>query len=66
MLRAGGFDVERESGLYSIPFGVAHAPIPITPKQLLTKLARRVLTGHNGVPHHAVLARPWDQSTGER
>jgi tRNA (mo5U34)-methyltransferase len=57
MLRAAGFDVERESRVYSIPFGPAHEHMPARPKRLASKLARRVLTGNDGVPHHAVLAR---------
>ena len=53
MLRAAGFRIERESGLYSIPFGVSH------PRgRRSSAIVRRVLTGGNGVPHHAVLATP--------
>lgn len=57
MLRAAGFAVERESRLYSIPFGPAHEPMPLRPRRVMSKLARRILTGNDGVPHHAVLAR---------
>jgi tRNA (mo5U34)-methyltransferase len=64
MLRASGFEIERESGLYCIPFGVAHQPRGLSPRRLLSATARRIFTGHDGVPHHAVLARPY--STGER
>jgi tRNA (mo5U34)-methyltransferase len=60
MVEAAGFDVERDEGPYPLPFGVAHPPIRRTPREL----ARRVVTGGAGVPHHAVLARPY--STGER
>jgi tRNA (mo5U34)-methyltransferase len=65
MIEAAGFDVERQSRIYSIPFGVAHpqANRPLidrsTPaRSVARRLARRVLTGRYGVPHHAVLARP--------
>jgi tRNA (mo5U34)-methyltransferase len=58
MVRATGFEVERESGLYSVPVGVAHPPMPTTPRWLAVRLARRMLTGHDGTPHHALLARP--------
>jgi tRNA (mo5U34)-methyltransferase len=58
MLMAGGFDIEQESGLYSIPFGSAHSPRPRTALAAAHKLARRVFTGNDGVPHHAVLVRP--------
>ena len=64
MLRASGFEIERESGLYCIPFGVAHEPRGLSPRRLLSAAVRRTFTGHDGVPHHAVLARPY--STGER
>jgi tRNA (mo5U34)-methyltransferase len=60
MVEAGGFDVEREAGPYPVPFGVAHPPVRTTPKTL----ARQLLAGGQGVPHHAVLARPY--SSGER
>ena len=61
LLVAAGFDVERESELYAIPFGASHPP----PEPRLfdwrghaTSIARRVLTGGTGVPHQAILARP--------
>jgi tRNA (mo5U34)-methyltransferase len=66
MVEAAGFDVEQESGLYSIPFGEGHPDPGSGPRQLATKGFRRVLTGGVGVPHHAVLARPAVQSSGER
>jgi tRNA (mo5U34)-methyltransferase len=58
MVRAAGFDIERESRLYEMPYGVAHPPRPKSVSWLGRSLARRVLTGGDGVPHHAVLARP--------
>jgi tRNA (mo5U34)-methyltransferase len=62
MLEAAGFQVERESGIYSIPFGPAH-PMkrPGRPRgrapRLPSAVARRLLTGNDGVPHQARLAR---------
>ena len=58
MVRAGGFEVERESRVYSVPFGRAHPPRETSLRQRSRSLARRVLTGADGVPHHALLARP--------
>jgi len=71
LLLASGFSIERESGLYSIAYGPAHDPPPGRPKAIVRQLARRALTGNDGVPHHAVLAVPAvlagaAQSTGER
>ncbi|MGI8864990.1 MAG: class I SAM-dependent methyltransferase [Solirubrobacteraceae bacterium] len=58
MLRSAGFELERESCLYSIPLGPAHAPPARTPRGRARSLTRRLLTGNDGVTHHAVLARP--------
>jgi tRNA (mo5U34)-methyltransferase len=66
MVEVGGFEVERESGLYSIPFGTAHPSRTKehrrlerkSPRTLARKLARRALTGRDGVPHHALVAKP--------
>lgn len=58
MLRAAGFEIERESGLYAIPYGPAHPRVRRRPRPLLDSIARRALTGNDGVVHHAVLARP--------
>ena len=58
MVHAGGFEIERDSGLYSVPFGPAHPSRGTGPAARARSLARRVLTGADGVPHHAVLARP--------
>jgi tRNA (mo5U34)-methyltransferase len=55
MLRASGFELVRESGLYAVRFGSAHPPSARSP---LRSLAHRALTGADGVPHYAVLARP--------
>ncbi len=54
MLRASGFAIARESGLYCIPFGSAHPPPGLGPRGLATRL----VGGGDGVPHHAVLGRP--------
>jgi tRNA (mo5U34)-methyltransferase len=56
MLLASGFAVERDSGLYSVPFGPSH-PRRRRPRRLLVSTARRALSGGVGVPHHALLAR---------
>lgn len=57
MLRVSGFEIERESRLYCVPFGPGHPPRGRDPRGLATLLARRLVTGDVGVPHHAVLAR---------
>jgi tRNA (mo5U34)-methyltransferase len=58
LLRAGGLEILQESRLYCIPYGAAHRPIGRDLRSRLGSLARRVLTGNDGVLHHAVLARP--------
>jgi tRNA (mo5U34)-methyltransferase len=58
MLAAAGFVVERRSPLYSIPFGPAHPPRGRDVSSRLRGLAERALTGNEGVPHLALLARP--------
>lgn len=58
MLRAAGFEVLRESGLYSVRFGVGHPPRSRRPRWLVPRLARIALTGGDGVPHCASLVRP--------
>jgi tRNA (mo5U34)-methyltransferase len=65
MIEATGFRVERSSGLYAIPFGPAHpAARPAGgrigrewARRRVQGLARRLVTGGEGNPHHAVLAR---------
>lgn len=54
MLRAAGFSIERTSGLYAVRFGPSHAP---SARSRLRSLGHRLLTGADGVPHYAVLAR---------
>lgn len=53
MLRAAGFRIDRDSGLYSVPYGVAHPP-----PRPVSKSVRRIFTGGDGVPHNALLATP--------
>jgi tRNA (mo5U34)-methyltransferase len=57
MLLASGFEPIRESSLYSIPYGPRHPRVSRRPLPRLISLARTVLTGNDGVPHHAVLTR---------
>lgn len=57
MLRAAGFVIVRESGIYSIPYGPSHPPAPAGARWALRSAARRILTGSDGVTHHAILAR---------
>lgn len=65
MIEASGFQILRESNLYSVPFGEGH-PQARNPtgnirsrlKAAASKALRKRLTGNHGVPHHAVLAKP--------
>lgn len=65
LLRAAGFELVGESGLYSIPYGTGHPAPPRRPRPMLGSLARRALTGNDGVTHHAILARPLDDLKDE-
>jgi tRNA (mo5U34)-methyltransferase len=58
MLRAAGFTIERAPRPYSIPFGPAHPPRARRAGSILRGLGEQLLTGNEGVPHVAVLARP--------
>jgi tRNA (mo5U34)-methyltransferase len=58
MLAASGFEAERASGPYAIPFGPAHPPGGATPRAVARRLLQRARLGGVGVPTHAVLARP--------
>jgi tRNA (mo5U34)-methyltransferase len=58
LLRAAGFEVLEESRLYSEPFGKGHRRPSRSPRGLLGSLVRVALTGRDGVPHQALLARP--------
>jgi tRNA (mo5U34)-methyltransferase len=57
MLQAAGFKIERDGGIYSVPFGRGHAPRGRRPRSLARAGLIRVLAGRNGVPHYSVLAR---------
>ena len=58
MLTSMGFTLERESGVYAIPFGPAHPPRGRGPRATAHKLLCRALAGDDGVLHHAALVRP--------
>lgn len=57
LLCAAGFEPERESRVYAVPFGPAHPPRGRTLRALTTRALRYMVTGGDGVPHHAILAR---------
>jgi tRNA (mo5U34)-methyltransferase len=57
MIRAAGFEIERAVRPYSVPFGVGHRPLPQNPTARARRAANRLVTGLEGVPHSAVLAR---------
>ncbi len=56
MLDAAGFEIERESRPYCVPFGPAHPPRSSGPRSLVRGLMERLVTGNRGVPHLALLA----------
>lgn len=56
MLRAAGFQLERWTRPYAIPFGISHAAAATGARGAAVRLARRLLAGRDGVPHQAVLA----------
>jgi tRNA (mo5U34)-methyltransferase len=58
MVEVAGFEVSERVGPFSEPFGVSHAPRGSGPRELATRLLKRLLTGGDGVPHAAVVARP--------
>lgn len=58
LLRAAGFELVRESQIYSEPYGRGHARRSRRPRWLLSRAARIAVTGRDGVPHHAILATP--------
>jgi tRNA (mo5U34)-methyltransferase len=57
VVAVSGFAIERESGMYSIPYGSAH-PRQRGLRPMLRTASRKVLTRTDGVVHSAVLARP--------
>ncbi|MGI8749363.1 MAG: class I SAM-dependent methyltransferase [Thermoleophilaceae bacterium] len=58
MLTSMGFALERETGVYAIPFGPSHPVRGDSPRERAGGLLRRVLAGNDGVLHHAALVRP--------
>ena len=58
MIESAHFSIERETRPYAIPFGVGHTPRERSARGLLDRLGRRVASGGDGAPHHAILARP--------
>jgi tRNA (mo5U34)-methyltransferase len=57
MVFAAGFAIERTTRPYAVPFGPSH-PRSAGARDRLRLLTRRVVLGHAGVPHAALLARP--------
>ena len=57
MVRAAGFEIERSTPAYMIPFGESHPPRARTASSLFQGALQRSLNGPRGIPHHAVLAR---------
>lgn len=57
MLESAGFVVERESGLYAIPYGAGHPPPGRGARASAGRVARKLVAGNDGVPHSAALAR---------
>lgn len=62
MLEMAGFDVVRRSRPYMVPLGAAHPRSADRPRwDRLRKVEARIVTGApEGVPHSAVLCRPWE------
>lgn len=58
MLESAGFEVERSTRPYAIPFGSAHPARRRRLRLLLDHLPTVALTGRVGVAHAAALARP--------
>jgi SAM-dependent methyltransferase len=58
MITASGFEVVRGTRPFVIPYGESHPARPRSPRSTAGRLVERVLTGGEGVPHAAVLARP--------
>jgi tRNA (mo5U34)-methyltransferase len=61
MLETAGFRVDRSVGPFCEAYGAGHPArrgSVRNPRDLAARLARRALTGSDGVPHAAALARP--------
>jgi tRNA (mo5U34)-methyltransferase len=57
MVSTAGFTIERAIRPYSVPFGVGHRPLPRNAKAWARRTTNRLVTGFEGVPHSAALAR---------
>lgn len=57
MVEAAGFEIERHTRPYSIPYRGA-GDRSLAPRALGRRALRRLATGNDGVPHAAVLAKP--------
>jgi tRNA (mo5U34)-methyltransferase len=61
LVEAAGFEVTQTVSPFSEPFGVSHPACLDPPRDVRSRAVsalRRVLTGNDGVPHAALLARP--------
>lgn len=58
MVHVAGFEVLKGTGVYSEPFGSGHPARRPGVRTAADYAMRRVITGHAGVPHAALLARP--------
>ena len=58
MVRTAGFAIEKTVRPYAIPLGPGHPARRLTPSTLGRAAPTIALTGHRGVPHAALLARP--------
>ena len=56
MVRAGGFEIVRTTKPFRVEFGPGHRRSTERPK-LTTLVTRTIVSGGDGVPHAAVLAR---------
>ncbi|MDX6587889.1 MAG: tRNA (mo5U34)-methyltransferase [Solirubrobacterales bacterium] len=55
MVRAAGFEIDISSGAYAVGFGSSHPP---SRSPVRYRVLKRAIGGGEGVPHHAILARP--------
>ncbi len=58
MIYAAGFDIERHTRPYAVPFGPRHPQPNNSLVMLRHRALTRLATGRQGVPHAAILARP--------
>jgi tRNA (mo5U34)-methyltransferase len=66
LLESAGFELERWTRPYAIPFGPGHPDRRRGVRHLPEDLPMRLVAGGVGVPHAAVLCRPVDAQDGER